>query len=638
MTAAAACGCPSSSPEPASRPAPTAEAPGLQLTAAPDTPTTAGKPILLVTSADNPFNGYLAEILRNEGLNAFDTLDVAALDAAALRVADVVVLGEMPLRAAQVRVVSDWVNAGGRLVAMRPDKKLASLLGLVDTGGTLAEAYLRVETSSGPGHGIVGETIQFHGTADLYTLHDAKAVATLYSGATSPANAPAVTLRSVGRGRAAAFTYDLARSVVYTRQGNPAWRRQRRDQLLLPPESPRRLASHNLFYGESPSDPQPSWIDVDKVAIPQADEQQRLLANLIILMNLDRKPLPRFWYLPSGLKAAVMMTGDDHGKGGTLGRWERLLAASPEGCSVPDWQCVRATSYIMPGRRFDVAALLKGYWGSLTDREAAHYERLGFEVSVHVNNACVDFTSYDDLDSAYRRDLAAFASRYPSVRAPTTHRIHCVVWSDYDTHPKVEAAHGIRLDTNYYWYPAKLVMDRPGLFTGSAMPMRFADRDGHLVDVYQAPTQMTDESEQSYPATVDTLLDNALGPRAFYGVFTANMHTDTVESASSDAIVTSARSRGVPVVTARQVLEWLDGRNGSAFHSVSWQDDTLSFEITTASGARNLRAMLPARRGSHTLHELRRNGSAVAYELQTIKGIEYAVFPASDGPHAATYR
>ena len=63
------------------------------------------------------------------------------------------------------------------------------------------------------------------------------------------------------------------------------------------------------------------------------------------------------------------------------------------------------------------------------------------------------------------------------------------------------------------------------MFTGSGMPMRFADVDGTMIDVYQATTQMTDESEQSYPSTIDTLLDNALGPEGYYGAFTANMHT-----------------------------------------------------------------------------------------------------------------
>ena len=32
-----------------------------------------------------------------------------------------------------------------------------------------------------------------------------------------------------------------------------------------------------------------------------------------------------------------------------------------------------------------------------------------------------------------------------------------------------------------------------------------------LVDVFQATSQMTDESGQSYPFTIDTLLDRALG-------------------------------------------------------------------------------------------------------------------------------
>ena len=47
-----------------------------------------------------------------------------------------------------------------------------------------------------------------------------------------------------------------------------------------------------------------------------------------------------------------------------------------------------------------------------------------------------------------------------------------------------------------------------------------------MIDVYQAATQMTDESDQTYPFTPNTLLDNALGPLGYYGAFTANMHTD----------------------------------------------------------------------------------------------------------------
>ena len=82
---------------------------------------------------------------------------------------------------------------------------------------------MKVDTGSSPGAGIVGESMQFHGTADRYTATDATTVASLYSDADTATSNPAVTLRSVGAngGQAAAFTYDLARSIVYTRQGNP---------------------------------------------------------------------------------------------------------------------------------------------------------------------------------------------------------------------------------------------------------------------------------------------------------------------------------------------------------------------------------------------------------------------------------
>ena len=99
---------------------------------------------------------------------------------------------------------------------MRPDKDLAGLLGLTDTGSLLAAGYLLIDTSKAPGSGLVGQTIQFRGVADRYSLNGATRVATLYSDATTATTAPAVTVRAVGTngGKAAAFTYDLARSIV----------------------------------------------------------------------------------------------------------------------------------------------------------------------------------------------------------------------------------------------------------------------------------------------------------------------------------------------------------------------------------------------------------------------------------------
>src|SRR4029434_6577174 len=92
------------------------------------------------------------------------------------------------------------------------------------------------------------------------------------------------------------------------------------------------------------------------------------------------------------------------------------------------------------------------------------------------------------------------------------------------------------------------VQDRPGMFTGSGIPMRFADLDGSLIDVYQAVTQLTDESNISIPGHIAALLDRALGPEGYYGAFTANMHSDSSVTIGANAIVAAAQARGVPVI------------------------------------------------------------------------------------------
>jgi hypothetical protein len=292
-------------------------------------------------------------------LNEFALKDISSVDSAALASFDVILLGETALTSDQVTMLTTWVNAGGSLIAMRPDKQLAGLLGLTDALGTISNAYLLVNTASGPGMGIVGQTIQFHGVADQYTLNGATSLATLYSDALTSAGNPAVTLRSVGSGQAAAFTFDLARSIVYTRQGNPAWSGEPRDGALdtTVDGQPGVLRAVDLFYGAASFDPEPDWVDLNKVAIPQADEQQRLLAKMILSMHSARSSLPRFWYFPHGYKAVVVMTGDDHA--GTYGgsyattRFDAYLAASPPGGSVADWTVPRCTAYtfVSPSHR-----------------------------------------------------------------------------------------------------------------------------------------------------------------------------------------------------------------------------------------------------------------------------------------------
>jgi hypothetical protein len=490
---------------------------------------------------------------------------------------------------------------------------------LVDAQSTLSEGYMLVNTNTTPGAGIVGQTIQFHGTADRYTLSGASSLATLYSTAQTATANPAVTMRSVGSngGQAAAFTYDLARSIVLTRQGNPAWAGQERDG-----QTP--IRSDDLFYGPATFDPQPNWVDLNKVAIPQADEQQRLLANTIIFMNAVKNLLPRFWYFPHGYEAAVVMTGDDHAGGGTVGRFGQYAALSPAGSSVADWQGIRGTSYMYP-------------YAAMTDTQAAAYNASGFELGLHLNTGCADYTRAS-LTAYFTDQLGQFKALYPSLPAQVTHRTHCIAWSDYTTMAEVSLSFGIRLDANYYYWPPAWVADKAGLFTGSGMPMRFATAAGNTLNIYQAATQMTDESGQSYPYTVDTLLDRALGVEGYYGAFVANMHTDTASSPGSDAIVLSAMTRGVPVISARQLLTWLDARNAASIKSIVWNASSSrqTFSVQASAGAKGLQAMVPMP-GGHNVSGVKSNGLAVTYYYRTVKGYQYVLFPAGTADYEVAF-
>jgi hypothetical protein len=569
------------------------------------------KPILVLTSSNrSPFTRYLAEILQAEGQNLFTVENLENLSPSLLAAHDIVLLGEASVNSEQANVITNWVNEGGSIVAMKPDTSLLPLFGLSATGDTLADGYILVDTNTEAGRGITDSTMQFHGVADRYTNTSAEVIATLYQDATTSASAPAVTInRITGGGSAVAFAYDLARSVIYTRQGNPAWAGQERDGNVP-------IRANDMFY--------PDYINLNKVQIPQADEQQRLLANLIHWINLEVHPLPRFWYLPQGHKAAILHTLDDHNtSAGTRLTLDRLNAESAPNCNVADWSCYRAT----------VWAFLQI---PVSNTEATNYVNQGHEIGVHVENGCtVNFTSFDNLNSFYQNQIASFNSVFPGVGSPTTVRFHCIVWSDWVTQARVQAANGIRLNADYYYWPGSWVGGRSGFFTGSGMPMRFADLNGDIIDVYQATTQLVNENDLSYPGATLAMIDRAEGPQGYYGIFTT--HDDFRNSSFLDSVVSAAKSRGIPIVSAKQVLDWTDARSRSTFSNISWDETALGFALNADGSAAGLKAMVPYQSRTNSISRITRNGVDVPFVVERIKGVDYAFFDGISGNHVVLY-
>lgn len=571
-----------------------------------------GGPILIICNNSNPYTNYLAEILRTEGINYFDVRDISQTSSSLLANYQYVLLGSTTLTADQASTVRAWTAAGGNLIAFRPDSQLADVFGVQSLGDTLTDAYLKVDTTKAPGLGIFGESMQFHSVADRYNANSATdTVATLYSDSTTSTSSPAVTYRNYGSGHASAFAYDLPRSIALMHQGNPAWvgLSNGAPSTIIRPDS--------LFHQGSGTD----WLNVDKANVPQADEQQRLLANIIVKMSADSGPLPHYWYLPHGYKAAVVMAGDDHStNGGTVGAFATLGLSDIGNCSVIDWTCDRGQSFVYVS-------------GGPSQQQAAAASARGFSMGMHINTDCTS-PGTSTIDAKYKSELTSFKNAYPMLVPQRASRIHCYAWTGWSTTAATDAANGIKYDMNYEWYPSSWASTQGGIMTGSLQTMRFVDENGRLIDVYNGATDLDYENDPS-ATSIDNLLSHATGPQEFYGV--VGTHYDYTNE-YPNLLINTAHAFHVPMISSEQMATWKDAQSNSTFTILSHSANKVTFVPHVAEGGSGAKVLLPSSSSNGKLVGLiYSDGSAVTYTTSVIKGVEYVVFDGNPNIYTALY-
>lgn len=575
-----------------------------------------GGSILLVIDEASELASQYAEILRAEGLNNFETISIDQLTPQILKVHDLVILSAGPVGSVAAGAISEWVKKNnGNLIAMEPVGPIAELAGVKNHGTEISDGYLQVDTSQAPGNGIVADSIQFHGESSRLELEsETRAVATLSSTASGSPRSPAVTLKpgTNGHGNVATYAFNLAKSTVLTRQGNPAWAGMERDGIAP-------IRPNDLFFGAGERD----YLDLAKAHIPQADEHLRLLSNLIGYMNQDNGPMPKFWYFPNFSKAVLVMSADDHGTDkGTATMFGRLNELSPDGCHVEQWECFRATSWLYPE-------------SGLAPDAAKGYTDLGFDIGAHVSTGCEDWDA-KSLTLAFSQSMGEFRRKYPNLPPQTGNRLHCIAWSEWSTQASIERSWGIRMDMNYYYWPGDWIRERAGFMTGSGLPMRFSDSNGDLINVYQQETHLVDEVFAGNPEAVERLLDRATGSEGFYGAF--GTHFDFSTGFDAELIEIAIRN-SIPMVSAKQLLDWADARNASSFESTNWNEGELSFSLDIDPGTHGmLKAMLPTKSLEGALTGIRTKGEAIDFVVETVKGVEYAIFDASSGAYVASYQ
>ena len=567
---------------------------------------------ILVLETPAEFGAYTQEILRAEGFNEFlvESPSISDLTVGHLNEFDVVILTETKLNASQIDMLSEYVRGGGNLIAFRPDKQLAPVFGISDTGSSVTDGYIKIVPSNDIGKGLTSETLQFHGDSEKYELKGANVVAELYSDANTPTGNPAVVSYELGKGHAIAFTYNLPKSIVLTRQGNNQHAGLEKDGI-------KGIRAADMFTD--------GWVNPLKNPLNQADEQMRLVSHAIEKLSSLKEPLPRLWYFPGFNKSLVLLTGD--GEDSSEKDFDAQLADIKS-------KGVRMTLY------------LKGTY--IPAAKVKTWVSDGFEISAHIDDTQeATHPTYEAMNDKVRSAVFAFKDAYGvDVR---TVRNHWIVWCGTDAEGKqdfaaqagIESNWGIHLDCNLYHFDQASTQGHflgpIGSFTGSGLPMKFMNAHGQVLDVYQSLTQLPDEQwgKGNLFGNFKVLLDRSLD-REDYSFINVNLHTDRWSEwsrAEGLQIIDYANRRSVPMWTAERTLKFLQKRDSAEFAAVSWSNNQLSFELHVPLPGDDLTFMVPKMFGDKTITDVSRDGENQPYVSWSIKGRDYALVIAPSKNH-----
>jgi len=588
-----------------------------------------GVPILLLAT-DADFGTYTGEILRTEGFNAFkvDSLCSGNVTRNYLRQFDLVMLAESGINPRDRKMLASYVRKGGKLVAFRPDPALAVLFGITPTGGKMTEGYVVIDTATRQGRGLVGRPMQFHGTADLYALQGAESLAGLLVDRKSAVVFPAVLSHQYGKGLTTAFLYNLPQSIVFTRQGNPAFAGIEKDGIP-------GLRGMDLFAD--------GWLDTSNNTINQADEQMALLSRCIEEMFTGKKPLPRFWYFPDTLKCLVTLTND--------GEFRNEIDFEPQFRDV-DSMGATMSIYIL-----EVDKVSKAWVDKWTAR--------GFEIAGHPDNTKeAGNPGWNRMDSALSAKKAEITAAYGLPMRTNVN--HWFVWcgrdidgkQDFGATARLEEMNGIELDVNYAHYDMQsnqgaYYLGTPGTnqgnFTGSGLVMRYAGANGNIIKVYQHVNAVYD---QQYNESQDPegfyncfkgLVDRSLNAEV-YSFISIKSHNDEYYFSKVPLMkmLTYANSHNIPVWTASQLLDFVKMKDEASISKLHWSNNRLTFELKSSlESSGGLTFYLPAWQGHAKISMITANGKEIQFVSRKIKGHEYAlatVSPGSDYSVSAEYR
>jgi hypothetical protein len=576
-------------------------------------------PILILTG-HNGFGNYTGEMLKAEGFNEFviDSMTAPEMTKSYLSRFDIVILPEQTIDASSKELIRNYVFKGGNLIAFKPDSGLCDLFGITRISGNIQSGHLRIDTTEAEGKSLTGKSIQFHGTSGKFKVNDCRIIASFCADPPSENNLPAVVSSNYGKGRSVAFLYDLPSSIVYTRQGNPLSAGIEKDGIP-------GLRGMDLFTD--------GWLDNSNSTINQADEQMMLLSHCIEELNIGKTPLPRLWYFPDSLKCLVTLTNDGEYRG--------------EADFESQFRDVDSLGAKMSLYILDIDKVSKSWVDKWSER--------GFEIAGHpddtkeavnpgwygMNNAIV--MKKNEIDGKYGLPMR-------------TNVNHWFVWcgtdaegkQDFTAEAKLEEKNGIELDQNYAHYDIKSNQGEnflgpagtdQGNFTGSGLILKFADMNGHIVNVFQHLNSVYDQeyTERKDPAAFYNcfrgLMDRSL-KHEVYSFISVKCHNDEYYFSRTPLMkmLTYANSNSVPVWTAVKLLDFIKMREEACFSDIIYRKNKLSFRLKSSlKHPDGLTFMVPYRYGNKKIAGISCNEKESSFITRSVRGREYAFLTVKPG-------
>jgi hypothetical protein len=241
---------------------------------------------------------------------------------------------------------------------------------------------------------------------------------------------------------------------------------------------------------------------------------------------------------------------------------------------------------------------------------------------------------------------------------------HWFVWNgtnengeqDFTAQAKIEKANGIGMDVNYAHYDNGSSQghflgpmgEQQGNYTGSGLPLKFADLQGNVIDIYQHLNNVYDQQYMEHKDSVGFfecfkgIMDRSLNDEV-YSYVGVKCHNDEYYFSRGPLtkMLRYAKEKHVPVWTAAELLGFLTAKDQASFTNIKWNNNRLSFRLRSpVPNESELTCMVPYQHDGKKITSITIGNTPRAFVTRKINGNEYALFtvkPGSDYSIAVQY-